>query len=327
MKGSLPPGETAPNSRFATAAPPCVPGYQTSRIAGTCSAAQRRSSGRPLTTSSTTGVPVADDGLQQLELAPRQLQRRARRRLADHVLPLAGHHHRDVGAAGEVDRPSQLGLVVEPLRVLRRVAAEHVEHRREDPLRRAHAGRVVDPRRPARVAPDALQHRHRLVEVVSRSTTAPACPASSRPAGRSRRSIRGRRGRAAGGRPRCGAAPPTAPPRCGPPRGARGRRGRRGRGPRRRTARRTGPCGASPPARAARSRRAPPPRRRPAPPPRAGGRRRGRRSPSPGRRRRSGRGPRRRSGRARSRASRGCAPRWRRSRRSPRTPGRRAARR
>ncbi len=35
LNGSLPPGETSPKSRFATAVPPWVPGYQMSRMAGT----------------------------------------------------------------------------------------------------------------------------------------------------------------------------------------------------------------------------------------------------------------------------------------------------
>ena len=59
VNGSRPAGETSPTSAAATASPPRVPGYQTARIAGTFSCAQRRSSGRPDITTSTTGVPVA----------------------------------------------------------------------------------------------------------------------------------------------------------------------------------------------------------------------------------------------------------------------------
>ena len=82
-------------------------------------------------TSSTTGVPGLDDGLQQLQLAARQFQRRSRGCLADHVLPFTHDDDRDVGSAGEVDRALELGLLVEALGILRLVPAEHVEHRRE----------------------------------------------------------------------------------------------------------------------------------------------------------------------------------------------------
>ena len=78
-----------------------------------------------------------DDGLQQFELTSGQLQRRPRRHLADHVLPLADHDDRDVGAGGEVDGPPELGVLVEALGVARGVAAEHVEHRRELALHHA----------------------------------------------------------------------------------------------------------------------------------------------------------------------------------------------
>ena len=59
-----------------------------------------------------------DDGLQQLQLASRQLQRRPRGRLADHVLPLTHDDDRDIGSACEVDGVLELGLLVEPLGIL-----------------------------------------------------------------------------------------------------------------------------------------------------------------------------------------------------------------
>ena len=121
------------------------------------------------------GSPVHDEqddgraggrnGLEQLELAAGELQRRARRGFADHVLPFAGHDDGDVGLACEVDRAGELGLVVEALGVLGRVAGEHVEHRREEPLPGTHAGRVLHPCGVADLAPDAVQHGDRLVEV------------------------------------------------------------------------------------------------------------------------------------------------------------------
>ena len=56
---SFPPGLMSPKRASATAVPPCEPGYQASRMAGTCLSAQLMVSGRPLMRTSTTGLPVA----------------------------------------------------------------------------------------------------------------------------------------------------------------------------------------------------------------------------------------------------------------------------
>ena len=57
--GSLPPGFAAPVSTSAMASGPASPGTHASRIAPQWAAAHSMASGRPLTTTSTTGVPVA----------------------------------------------------------------------------------------------------------------------------------------------------------------------------------------------------------------------------------------------------------------------------
>src|SRR5713101_640731 len=57
--GSLPSGFASPKRISAMALPPSVPGYQASRIAGTCPAAHEMFKGRPLRSTSTTGFPVA----------------------------------------------------------------------------------------------------------------------------------------------------------------------------------------------------------------------------------------------------------------------------
>ncbi len=106
-----------------------------------------------------------DHRLQQVQLPAGQLERGAGGRLADHLLPLAEHHDGQVAVAGQVDRPSLLGLVVEVLRVGRGVAREHVEHRGEHPLRRPDPRRVTDLGPLAQPAPQPVQHGHRLVQV------------------------------------------------------------------------------------------------------------------------------------------------------------------
>ena len=60
LTGKWPDGLASPNSMSATPLPPWLPGYQASRMAGTCSAAQEISSGRPFTSTRTTGLPVAE---------------------------------------------------------------------------------------------------------------------------------------------------------------------------------------------------------------------------------------------------------------------------
>ena len=130
------------------------------------------------------------DGLQQLELAARQLQRRARRGLADHVLPLADHDHRDVGRARE-----------------RRPRARARPRRRTPPgpparcrrtCRTSTGTRAARGARPARTRParrptlraDAVQHGHGLVEVVVEAPRAERVALASPRAARSPRSTR-----------------------------------------------------------------------------------------------------------------------------------------
>ena len=120
VNGSLPPGTASPKSRSATAAPPCVPGYQTSRIAGTCSAAQRRSSGRPFITSSTVGVPVATTACSSSSWRPG-----SSRDDREAASPIMFCHSPSTTTAtsasvGDLHRAGELGVRVEPLRVLRR---------------------------------------------------------------------------------------------------------------------------------------------------------------------------------------------------------------
>ena len=119
----------------------------------------------------------------------------------------------------------------------------------------ANAGGVVDPDLSPTLRADAVEHGHGLVqvEVEDPRPEGVAPGVGQRPDHRDR--ARARRRRAAAGRPRCAAAPPTAPRRPGPPRGGPDRRAPPGRDPRRRTGRRTDPAGASPRAPAARARR------------------------------------------------------------------------
>jgi len=60
LTGRWPEGFASPKRTSAIPLPPWLPGYQASRIAGTCSAAHEMSRGRPLTRTRTTGLPVAD---------------------------------------------------------------------------------------------------------------------------------------------------------------------------------------------------------------------------------------------------------------------------
>ena len=148
-----------------------------------------------------------------------------------------------------------------------------------------HAAGVLDPHAVADLAPDAVEHGDRLVEVEVEDPgpEGVALGVGQRPDDRDR--AQARRRRAAAGRPRCAAAPRTARRPPGPRPGGPGRPAPPGRDPRRRTGasnrpirilasrtRRTLASSASL-ARRARTRA-----------PRAGARRPGRRSPSPGRR-------------------------------------------
>ena len=105
-----------------------------------------------------------DDGLQQLELASRQLQRRPRGRLADHVLPLAGHHDGNVGiparstarwnSASSSNPSGSSGLLPPNM-------SNSDGNKRCTTGRRARAPRAPRPD----LGADAFQDRHGLVQV------------------------------------------------------------------------------------------------------------------------------------------------------------------
>src|SRR5919204_1909735 len=57
--GSLPPGLTLPNTTSATGGPACTPGNHASRSAGASSTTSSSASGRPLNSTTATGLPVA----------------------------------------------------------------------------------------------------------------------------------------------------------------------------------------------------------------------------------------------------------------------------
>ena len=294
-----------------------------SRIAGTCSRRPAQVERSAVHHQQHDRRAGRDDGLQQLQLAAGQLQRRAGGLLADHVLPLADHDDRDVGAA----RPARPRAAARRRRRTPpgRPACCRRTCRTSRGTAAARAGRRARtrPRPSADPVPDPVQHGDGLVEVEVEAPTARGCRAGSRRAGRSRRPSRAlsgverqqvalvaqQHGRALGGDPGHLAVRGVAEHL----RGAR---------PRRRTGRRTDPAAASPRAPAARSRPASPRPPRPAPAARAGGRRPGRPSPSPCRtpafERRGPPASAQVGGEAvRLQAAR---PRWRRRPRSPRSP-------
>ena len=163
------------------------------------------------------GGAGADDGLQQLQLPSGQLQGRPRRRLPDHALPFAGHHDRDLGRVGDAHGAAELRVGVKALGVLRPVVAEHVEHRGKHPLDHRDARCRLHPHPVPDLAPDAVEHGHRLVQVEVEHPGR-GCRGASRPAARSPPPTRARRGPAATGRPGCAAGPRTARRRPGRPR-------------------------------------------------------------------------------------------------------------
>ena len=187
LNGSFPPGETSPNSRFATAAPPCVPGYQMSRIAGTFSAAQRRSSGRPFMTSNTVGVPVATTACSSSSWRPGSSS--DDREAASPIMfchspatttatsaPLARSTARRNSASSSKPAGSSWP-----------VAAEHVEHRGEHSLHDPDAGGVVHLYPVRRPSAGCRRGRSRSRPGRSRTPTDPGCRGVSRRAGRSPR--------------------------------------------------------------------------------------------------------------------------------------------
>ena len=232
--------------RTAGRRPPCRPGFRDTRCRGspgTCSAAQRRSSGRPFITSSTTGVPVADDRLQQLELVARV----ARGEDRDAASPIMfchspTHHDRDVGGAG---RARRLGRTRRRRRSRPgRPGALPPNMSNIDGNTRC-AGRTpgaysTRTRSPAR-APDAVAARSRSRPGRSRSTHGPMVSRGESASGPITATEPQRSGSSGSRSPslRNNTADRWRP--SGPPCGAPGRRAPAGPGPRRRTACRTGP--------------------------------------------------------------------------------------
>ena len=210
-----------------------------SRIAGTFSAAQRRSSGRPFITSEHDRCAGGRHGLEQGELPARQLQTGPRRRLTDHVLPLAEDQHRDVGIPCQGDGAFQFGCVVEAGRVDGALSPHMSNIDGEGALGRTDARRVPDLDALTGPLPDALQHRHRLGQVVVEDPGPDGVAPRVGQWADHRDRAWARRG--AAGRPRCATAPPTAAQLSAPPRGGLGLRGPPGLGPRRRRAGRAAP--------------------------------------------------------------------------------------
>ena len=97
LTGSLPPGFTSPKRTSATALPPSVPGYQASRMAGTCSAAQRISSGRPFEKDEHDRLAGGDDGFKHLLLNAGQIEGGARGGFAAHAGDFAHDGDDEVG--------------------------------------------------------------------------------------------------------------------------------------------------------------------------------------------------------------------------------------
>ena len=187
-KGRSPAGRDITEQRCAAASPPRVPGYQMSRMAGTCSAGQRRSRGRPFMTSNTTGVPVCttacsssscrpgswNDDLSQalpspivfchltLRPRPRLPLPRARSALARNSAPW---------------RSISLGIG-------RHVAAEGVEERGTCALHHAYTAGVIDPHPGPGPGPDTRQDGFRLAARSKPRPTALGSRAWSRPAAR-----------------------------------------------------------------------------------------------------------------------------------------------
>ena len=116
-------------------------------------------------TSNTTGVPVSTTACSSSSWRPGSSSDDRERHLADHVLPLTGDDDRDIRSAREVDGSLELGVLVEPLGIFRRVPSEHVEQRGEHALHDAHTARVIDPHPVSGPGADAFQHGDRLVEV------------------------------------------------------------------------------------------------------------------------------------------------------------------
>ena len=113
--GSLPLGFSSPSSTSAIASAPASPGTQARRIAAQRSRNASRTSGRPLTTSSTTGVPVASDSLDQLLLPADERQLHpvpelAGRRFDGQPRALPHHDERHVRVRGRPHRLVELRI-------------------------------------------------------------------------------------------------------------------------------------------------------------------------------------------------------------------------
>lgn len=168
MKGSLPPGVASPNSRFATASPPFVPGYQMSRIAGTCSAAQPRSSGKD--GHSSRAAPPAYRWPRRLRAAPAAGPRRREQR-RDATSPIMSCHSPTTttatsAPAGDIDERCNSTVSSKPSGSAAFVRSSASTG---DGWRRHHDGRAPSvhgapaPHRPP--SPNALDHAHRLAQV------------------------------------------------------------------------------------------------------------------------------------------------------------------
>ena len=222
--------------------------------------AQRRSSGRPFITSSTTGVPVATTAWSSSSCRPGSSSEDR-----DAASPIMFCHSPTTTTATSASRArstaaASSAVVVEVLRVHRACCRPNMSNIDGERAlgRAARRGRSRPARRRRRVARMPSSTVTVSVEVVVEDPR----PDGVAPGVGQRADHRDRReavgGPAAAGRPRCAAAPPTARPRSAPPRGAPDRPAPRGPGPRRRTGPRTAPAGSWPRAPAGRRRRASP---------------------------------------------------------------------
>ncbi|GAA2884443.1 hypothetical protein GCM10020220_088340 [Nonomuraea rubra] len=115
--GSRPDGFTRPLSTPASAAPPSTPGRNAWIAAATRSLYGPSAYGRPDTTTSTVGVPVASTRLDQVRLEAGQPQVRrvaalARGAAAEQPGPVADEQQRQVAPSGQLGRPSDARAVV-----------------------------------------------------------------------------------------------------------------------------------------------------------------------------------------------------------------------
>ncbi len=146
VTGSLPPGFTAPLSTSAIAAAPSSPGSHTATTAAHRSCASTLPHGRPATSTSTTGVPVARTARRRSSCTPGRssddaIPALAACRIDREARLVAHHHHGEVGFGGQPDRFVEAVAIVAVDRTARAVRTVAVGNAAAD--RREH-GPVTD---------------------------------------------------------------------------------------------------------------------------------------------------------------------------------------